>query len=107
MQIILHIGQPKTASTTIQLYFDRNRSQLAAQGVLYPTSLGMKKSFIAPFLNRKGRRANLLGSEEEIVSRLRDEFSSSVEKAVLSDETIFHCSQDNKHRIKELLDQHA
>jgi hypothetical protein len=107
MQIILHIGQPKTASTTIQLYFDRNRSQLAAQGVLYPTSLGMKKSFIAPFLNRKGRRANLLGSEEEIVSRLRDEFSGSFEKAVLSDETIFHCSQDNKHRIKELLGQHA
>lgn len=107
MQIILHIGQPKTASTAIQLYFRRNRQQLAAQGVLYPTSLGMKKSFIAPFLSSRGRRANKFSSAEEVVDGLREEFSGSYGKAVLSDETIYRCNQGKKQHIKEMFSEHA
>lgn len=107
MQIILHIGQPKTASTSIQLYCDRNRAHLAAQGVLYPTSLGTKKSFIAPFLNRRGRRKDMFPSREEVLSNIASEFSGNFSKAVLSDETIYNCSEDNKKAIKSLFDKYA
>ncbi|HEX2552430.1 MAG TPA: hypothetical protein VHL98_01930 [Microvirga sp.] len=107
MQIILHIGQPKTASTTIQFYCDRNRRPLAAQGVLYPTSLGEKKSFIATFLNRRGRRAGMFGSPETVVAGLRAEFSRPFEKALLSDETIYRCRKENKQKIKDLFGEYA
>lgn len=38
-QIFLHIGQPKTGSTSLQFFLHRNREALAARGILYPTTL--------------------------------------------------------------------
>jgi hypothetical protein len=37
-RLILHLGLPKTGSTTLQGFFRRNRRQLAAMGVIYPVS---------------------------------------------------------------------
>ena len=36
----LHMGLPKTASTTMQDFFHRNRGALRSYGILYPRSLG-------------------------------------------------------------------
>jgi hypothetical protein len=36
MQLILHVGLPKTATTTIQHVLDTAKAELCAQGVLYP-----------------------------------------------------------------------
>lgn len=38
MKIILHIGMPKTATTTLQVTFDQNHVPLLESGVLYPKS---------------------------------------------------------------------
>ena len=38
--VFLHIGIPKTATTSIQGSFTLNRDRLLEQGVLYPTSMG-------------------------------------------------------------------
>ncbi len=40
MNCVLHIGLEKTGTTSIQHCFAKNRSQLKAQGVLYPACLG-------------------------------------------------------------------
>lgn len=36
MRTLLHIGQPKTGTTTLQRAFDTNRAVLEAHGILYP-----------------------------------------------------------------------
>ncbi|WP_295386857.1 hypothetical protein [uncultured Thiodictyon sp.] len=41
-RLILHIGAAKTGSTAIQAALAANRGRLADQGVLYPTSLGLR-----------------------------------------------------------------
>lgn len=38
MQIILHVGMPKTATTTLQVTFDQNYEHLIEKGILYPKS---------------------------------------------------------------------
>lgn len=40
MKAIVHIGTPKTGTTTAQSWFAANRDFLAQHGVLYPSSLG-------------------------------------------------------------------
>lgn len=40
MKLSLHIGTPKTGTTSCQQWFAANRAQLRAQGIIYPTSLG-------------------------------------------------------------------
>ena len=39
---ILHMGLPKTGSTSVQAFFNRNRDLLQTNGILYPKSLGLK-----------------------------------------------------------------
>jgi hypothetical protein len=39
---IIHMGLPKTGSTSIQAFFDRNRDILKSNGMLYSSSLGAK-----------------------------------------------------------------
>jgi hypothetical protein len=40
MQVHIHIGAPKTGSTSIQTFLAANRATLAARGILYPVGLG-------------------------------------------------------------------
>ena len=39
---ILHMGLPKTGSSSVQAFFNRNRDLLQTKGILYPKSLGLK-----------------------------------------------------------------
>jgi len=41
MKCILHVGTEKTATTTLQRFFDRNRDTLGTQGIAYTRSAGV------------------------------------------------------------------
>jgi hypothetical protein len=86
MQILLHIGQQKTASTSIQMHLAANRGGLARQGILYPSTLGTRKTSYLKHLTAGG--SQLPASREELSARLRAEFAGDYTKAVISDETI-------------------
>jgi hypothetical protein len=87
MQIILHIGQQKTASTAIQACLAQNRKQLAAQRVLYPRAFGHKKStIIKEFVSDD---PSLGESRETIVSNFRAELTGNYNRIIFSDENLF------------------
>lgn len=50
MRIVLHIGTEKTATTSIQRYFNDNRQGFADKGVLYPEKLGGENHLCLPAL---------------------------------------------------------
>lgn len=79
MQIILHIGLPKTASTFIQAALAANREALAGQGVLYPASLGPRKAVLP-----------LRPMSEPAMAAMRRELSGSFAKAVVSNEVFYN-----------------
>jgi len=45
VKLYLHIGQQKTGSTTIQKFFEINRTKLMKNGYIYPKSLGFDKQY--------------------------------------------------------------
>lgn len=53
MKLILHLGMPKTGSTSIQTFMAQNRDNLLALGVLYPkVNISTNNhNFISIFLN--------------------------------------------------------
>ncbi|HEX2552230.1 MAG TPA: hypothetical protein VHL98_00920 [Microvirga sp.] len=105
MQIILHIGQPKTASTTIQAYLAQNRKRLAARGVLYPAALGDHKATALSDLNAVDEK--LTASQEQIIARMQAEFSGGYDRAILSNETLFATGKSTLTRLKRVLDPFA
>ncbi len=103
MQVILHIGQQKTGSTAIQACLSRNRTQLAAQGVLYPRSLGEKKANLINDLVASG--SGLGASREAILSSINAEFSGKYPRALISEENLFE--RADPHLVKEFFGRYA
>jgi hypothetical protein len=99
MQIVLHIGQQKTASTSIQRYLANNRGHLARQGILYPSTFGTRKTrqfkhFIVDPKDTSDRNGALN-------AKLRVELEGDFKKVIFSDETIYPCDlKQTKKRIK-------
>jgi hypothetical protein len=89
MQIIFHIGQPKTASTAIQACLARNREQLAAQGVLYPRALGQQKAALLGSIFRSSSGLDA-STKNELLSALRNELAGDYSRALISNETFFN-----------------
>lgn len=106
MQIILHIGQQKTASTFIQAHLAQNRDRLAAQGVLYPTAFGeWKARYIKQFLINGPK---LRVPRETMAANMRAEFSGNHTKVILSDENFYPWEDnDNKKLLKRTLEEYA
>ena len=46
----LHIGGPKTGTSSIQLFFSQNRDALKKKGILFPRSVGQPSSTLFPLL---------------------------------------------------------
>jgi hypothetical protein len=44
VDIVLHIGMPKTGTTSIQFFLRDNRERLASLGVLFPKAAGQVRS---------------------------------------------------------------
>lgn len=50
MSLILHIGFPKTGTTTIQRAFKKNAKKLEKYGIIYPVASGIKQSAVKHIL---------------------------------------------------------
>lgn len=61
MTIYLHIGTPKTGTTTIQVFLEANAERLRERGVIIPTSLG----------RRNHRRITMYSQDDGVVDNLR------------------------------------
>ena len=48
LKLILHVGTPKTGTTSLQKYFDKKQSKLRRKGVLYPHNLDKVQNPTAP-----------------------------------------------------------
>jgi len=48
LKLILHVGTPKTGTTSLQSYFDKKQSKLRRKGILYPHNLEKLKHPTAP-----------------------------------------------------------
>jgi hypothetical protein len=72
-KIIIHIGQAKTGTTTLQKYLSRNRGKLLRQGIIYPeANMGYSHGVLAiPFSNRVQRAlVSRLGSDLDEARKL-------------------------------------
>jgi hypothetical protein len=89
MEIICHIGQTKTASTSIQANLDRGRKFLAAAGMLYPKSLGQPKSSMVPSFAFQESHPKLSNVCNRVRDALEKEMSSGFNKVLISEERLF------------------
>jgi hypothetical protein len=86
MQIVFHIGQQKTASSTIQTFLAHNRTELAARKVLYPRAFGeTKATLISDFVTDAPRLAD---TSATIRANLTREFAGDFAKAIISNENL-------------------
>lgn len=89
MDVIIHIGQQKTASSTIQRGLQALAGPLAAQGVLYSQAFGARKArHIKDVLLKKDR---VEGNHDEITAAFRKEVleGDGIRKVVISNENLF------------------
>ena len=48
LKLILHVGTPKTGTTSLQTYLDKKQRKLRGKGILYPHNLGTLQNTHAP-----------------------------------------------------------
>ena len=61
---VVHIGTPKTGTTTLQLFFHKNREILAKHGIFYPNTFG----------KRGQSKLTAYAQADNIIGELRTEF---------------------------------
>ena len=59
MKAFLHIGTPKTGTTTLQQFLDTNREQLLKHGILYPETFGLNSMGLVLGCYENGKRDGL------------------------------------------------
>lgn len=104
MKLSLHIGTPKTGTTSCQRWFAKNRDKLRAQGVIYPQSLGAVnhrsltvygQGFGTPDPSFQRRQIKTAGDHSAYREHLRAEFAAEVQEHpsahrwVISNEHLF------------------
>ncbi|MDC7218876.1 MAG: hypothetical protein PQJ59_02985 [Spirochaetales bacterium] len=119
-ELILHLGTPKTGTTSIQRFLSSNKKMLRTNGIVYPESLidnsHHTESLILARLFKPDQsfdwssRINEVaekyrGKEIEIIENIKAEFDSlkmENKKLILSAETFFKLF-NTEHKIKMLL----
>ncbi len=114
--LYLHIGTPKTGTTSIQKFCINNKELLKSKGYIYPESIhhyehvSFRRNghFLVGVYDEEGERN--FDKEDE----LREQGFEMLEKAfkeydnvILSDENIWHGSFQRKPEIWNLLDEHS
>jgi hypothetical protein len=118
MKVILHIGSPKTGTTSIQTALAQSRAVLNAQNIVFPTSLGQSNHIDLYCFASEGpidglKRWRGLRKDEDVAPfRARTEKAFHTEIAAMSPEILIlsneHCSArltgtSELERIKLLL----
>lgn len=94
-KVVLHIGQQKTASTSLQKFWQKNRKSLRSQGVLYPKSLGDMKqiSLLRDYEKLSDSQSSL---HKKVIKEIE---GSNCPTVLLSEENLYVC----KPHIREVI----
>ena len=98
-KVVLHIGQQKTASTSLQKFWQKNRNSLRSQGVLYPKSLGDMKQI--SLLTDYDKLSD--GGSSLYKKCLREIEDSNCPTVLLSEENLFVCKPHIRESIYKFL----
>lgn len=96
--LYLHIGYPKTGTTSIQVYLHKHRQQLLKQGVLYPETGILWKAHhpFAGAYQSRDTRLDWLQTNDAIdyVQKLREEISATTPQKVFISSEAFVCTEE-------------
>ena len=102
LKLILHVGTPKTGTTSVQVYLDKKQRKLRSKGILYPNRFHNPNAPKHQWLER-----NLLsGSVERLVNNFTDIINHVEEQThtvLLSSEGIYNYWWDFSRESKALL----
>ena len=102
LKLILHVGTPKTGTTSVQVYLDKKQRKLRSKGILYPNRFHNPDSPKHQWFER-----NLLsGNVEKLVSNFNDILNHVKEHThtiLLSSEGIYNHWWDFSSESKALL----
>ncbi|MBQ7679278.1 MAG: hypothetical protein IJT34_05465 [Butyrivibrio sp.] len=110
-EVIVHMGMPKTGTTSLQFFLAQNREVLAGQGICYPDG--------AAFMTRTGTSANHNGlwigsgygteGYHAACDRLLT-YASRFPRILFSDESIFHRYYKDRgvlQNLRTILEEHG
>jgi len=98
---ILHIGVPRTGSTSLQFVWTRHRAALRDLGILYPD---LTPAGASPHLNHQHLRDAMDARRpDELFAQLEDQLRDDADIIILSHETLAHCNPQGA-MLRRLLD---
>lgn len=107
MKLILHVGLPKTATTTIQYVMQTAKPELAAQGVLYPVTTKLQTRLVERSQLRELIGVTGPGSLDEALGWVVDEVREHrPEKIVISSERMSLISPGALARLHKAFRKH-
>ncbi|MBD8869356.1 hypothetical protein [Nocardioides donggukensis] len=98
--LLLHVGPPKTGSTTLQAAFDRNRQALAERGVVYAGEGERPRMAVRELVGRDRHTRIATGAWDGLVAEVRAAGEATV---VVSNETLAFAKRPAAERaVREL-----
>jgi len=100
--IFFHIGQTKTATTTLQTFCSKNRGWLARKGILYPLvpkehPLKIQHRFLVQGFHKSKGNFGQIKKDWDFIKQQID--SSKLDKVLISEEVFWHLFA-NKHELR-------
>lgn len=105
LKLIIHVGTPKTGTTSLQTYLDKNQRKLRGKGILYPHNLEKIQNPNAPrhqWFDKNlvtAHLEHLLENFKNIISQVKEDTHT----IILSSEGIYNCWWDFPEESKGFL----
>jgi hypothetical protein len=105
LKLIIHVGTPKTGTTSLQTYLDKKQRKLRGKGVLYPHNLDKLQNNSAPKHQwfEKNLVTTNLESFSENFKNIISQVKSDTHTIILSSEGIYNYWWDFPDESKEVL----
>ena len=107
LKLIIHVGTPKTGTTSLQTYLDKRQRKLRGKGILYPHNLEKLQNPTAPKHQWFEKNLvtthleNFLENFKNIIAQIKDDTHT----IILSSEGIYNCWWDFPDKSKEILSE--
>lgn len=105
IKLIIHVGTPKTGTTSLQTYLDKKQRKLRGKGILYPHNLEKVQNPTAP--RHHWFEKNLVTTHHthflENIKNLISQIKDDTHTIILSSEGIYNSWWDFPEASKELL----
>ena len=105
LKLIIHAGTPKTGTTSLQAYLDKNQRKLRGKGILYPHNIETLQNSTAPkhqWFEKNlvtTHRGNFLENFKNIISQVKKDTHT----IILSSEGIYNYWWDFPDESKDIL----